>query len=214
MGIYFLSLAAVSILVAAIAWRGSKDGGKGCLVFYACFIVGSLLFRPLCCASSTAAENEARARAERAEAQERARNEADLRREEAEKAELARKNPEKLRLFAIAESPVVWNTYQELDGAIGDQEKRLDALRGKLAEFGRDPESDGDFVQMKQQLQVMKTLQTEIMSRLEEAYFAKLKYDIAPGAKEMADLWKKAREDGVQETEMAARRIKEMRNAK
>ncbi len=213
MGIYFLGLAVVSILVAPIVgWL--LDGGRGCSMFYVSFIVGSLLFQPLCCASRNTAEYAARAKAERAASQERARKEADLRREEAERAEWPKRNFEKLRAFAIAESPMVWNTYQELDGAIGDQEKGMATLRGKLAEFGRNPESDGDFAQMKQQLQEMKVLQTEIMSRLEEAYFAKLKYDIAPGTKEMADLWKKAREDGVQETEMAARRIREMRRAK
>lgn len=216
MGIYFLCLAIVSIIIAAIVWRRADSDryGQGCLVFYICFIVGALLFRPLCCASRKTAENAARSKAERAEAEERARKEADLRREEAEKAKRPQRNFEKLRTFAIAESPVVWNTYQELDGAIADQGKRLDVLKAKLAEFGRDPESDGDFAQLKQQLQEMKTMRAEVMSRLEEAYFAKLKYDIAPGSKEIADLWQKAREDGVQETEMAARRIREMREAK
>jgi len=164
--------------------------------------------------ASAASEQAALAKAEKAAARERTRWEADRRRKATEMAERPRKNLEKLRAFALAESPVVWNAYQELDGVIGDQEKRLDALRGKLTEFGRDPEGDGDFSQMKQQLQEMTTLRTEILSRLEEAYLAKLKYDIAPGAKEIADLWKKAREDGVQETEMAARRIREMRDAK
>lgn len=121
---------------------------------------------------------------------------------------------EKLRAFALAEAPAAWETYQVLAGEVELQSKRLEKLRKEMSEFGRNPEADDDFRDLERQLGDMKTMQDNVLARLEAAYIAARKCEATPGRKDLDDLRRKALQDGIQEAESAAWRYRQMREAK
>lgn len=121
---------------------------------------------------------------------------------------------DKLRAFALAEAPAAWETYQVLSGEVEVQAKRLERLRKELAEFGRNPDADDDFRDLDRQLRDLKTLQENVLARLETAYIAALKCEATPGRQDLDDLRRTALQDGIQEAESAARRYRQLRDAK
>ena len=121
---------------------------------------------------------------------------------------------EKLRAFALAEAPAAWETYQVLAGEVELQSKRLEKLRKELTEFGRNPDADDDFLDLDRQLRDMKTMQDNVLARLEAAYIAAQKCEATPGRKDLDELRQKALQDGIQEAESAAWRYRQMRAAK
>lgn len=121
---------------------------------------------------------------------------------------------EKLRAFALAEAPAAWETYQVLAGEVELQSKRLEKLRKEMSEFGRNPDADDDFRDLERQLGDMKTMQDNVLARLEAAYIAAQKCEATPGRKDLDDLRRKALQDGIQEAESAAWRYRQMRDAK
>ena len=120
----------------------------------------------------------------------------------------------KLRAFALAEAPAAWETYQVLAGEVELQSKRLEKLRKELTEFGRNPDADDDFLDLDRQLRDMKTMQDNVLARLEAAYIAAQKCEATPGRQDLDDLRRKALQDGIREAESAAWRYRQMREAK
>lgn len=153
-----------------------------------------------------AAEKDAIRRREEAQA-ERARHA-----REAAKREAAREA--KLRDFALMEAPVLWQTYQNLQGAIASQSQKIEELRKALTEFDRDPARDPDFQRICSLRDEMAESLKTMHAKIEDAYLASRKYEATPSKKEYAELRRKLLEDGLQEAEAAERRFKEMRNAK
>ena len=94
------------------------------------------------------------------------------------------------------------------------QSKRLEKLRKEMSEFGRNPDADDDFRDLDRQLRDMRTMQDNVLSRLEAAYIAAQKCEATPGRKDLEDLRRKALQDGIQEAESAAWRYRQMRDAK
>ena len=121
---------------------------------------------------------------------------------------------EKLRAFALAEAPAAWETYQTLAAEAELQERRLETLRAELAEFGRNPEGDDDFRELSRQLQDMRVMRDNVVSRLEAAYIAARKCEATPGRQDLDELRRKALQDGIQEAESASWRFRQMREAK
>lgn len=121
---------------------------------------------------------------------------------------------EKLRAFALAEAPAAWETYQTLAGEVELQTKRLESLREELVEFGRNPEGDDDFRELSRQLQDMRVMRDNVVSRLEAAYIAARKCEATPGRQDLDELRQKTLKDGIQEAEASARRFRQMREVK
>lgn len=121
---------------------------------------------------------------------------------------------EKLRAFSLAEAPAAWETYQTLAAEVELQDKRLDALRAELVEFGRNPEEDDDFRELSRQLQDMRVMRDNVLLRLEAAYIAARKCEATPGRRDLDELRRTALQDGIQEAEAASRRFRQMRSAK
>ncbi len=121
---------------------------------------------------------------------------------------------EKLRAFALAEAPTAWETYQTLAAEVELQTRRVESLRQELVEFGRTPEGDDDFRELSRQLQDMRVMRDNVVSRLEAAYIAARKCEATPGRQDLDDLRRKALQDGIQEAESASWRFRQMRDAK
>ncbi len=121
---------------------------------------------------------------------------------------------EKLRAFALAEAPAAWETYQTLAAEVELQSRRVETLRAELSEFGRSPEGDDDFRELSRQLQDMRVMRDNVVSRLEAAYIAARKCEATPGRRDLDELRRKALQDGIQEAESASWRFRQMREAK
>ena len=135
-----------------------------------------------------------------------------------DEASVAKKREEvkmaRLKEFAMAESPSVWETYQMLGGEIDIQSNKVEHLRRELVEFGRDPMQDDDYLKFLDLLRDMRHVREDILAKLEEACIEKAFYDASPGRRDSEALWRKAFEEGVRGAEASAQRFKEMREAK
>lgn len=118
---------------------------------------------------------------------------------------------EKIRTFALNESPKVWEVYQSLKGEIEVQQKNIDNLAQTMKMFGRSPEQDEDFIRITAYRDEMIRTRQALRARLEEAYITSKKYEASPSRKDYQALHKKALEDGILEADAAAARFKEMR---
>ena len=168
-----------------------------------------------------AAEKDAVRRREEAERERQRQQEEAVARTKAERARQAREAAQrevakeaKLRNFALKEAPVLWQTYQNLQAAISSQDQKIEDLRKTLTEFDMNPADDPDFQRIcslrDEMIGSLKTMHTKI----EDAYLASRKYEATPSRKEYAELRRRLLEDGLQESEAAERRFKDMRNAK
>ncbi len=128
--------------------------------------------------------------------------------------EKERQQMEKLKAFALAESPGIWQSYQEISGEIEDREKKLGEFGRLLADFGRNSGQDARFRELRSGIDEMNGIRSRIVSKLEEAYLAKAKFDATIGAQEVGELREKVWNDGIREAEEAARRFQEMRDKK
>ena len=128
--------------------------------------------------------------------------------------EKERQQMEKLKAFALAESPGIWQSYQEISGEIEDRKKRLGEFERLLADFGRNPGQDARFRELRAGIAAMDGIRSRIVSKLEEAYLAKAKFDATMGAQEAGELRGKVWNDGIREAEEAASRFREMRDKK
>lgn len=73
---------------------------------------------------------------------------------------------------------------------------------------------DDDFRELSRQLQDMRVMRDNVVSRLETAYMAARKCEATPGRQDLDELRQKALQDGILEAEASARRFREMRAAK
>lgn len=121
---------------------------------------------------------------------------------------------ERLRKFAMAEAPVIWETYQSFSDEVKSQDERIAHLEQTLQDFGRNPEHDADYKALKGVSEEMQSTLKSLRNRLEEAYFAYRKFQTTPGEKGSGEIVQKILRDGVQEAESAKARFDEMRKSK
>ena len=129
--------------------------------------------------------------------------------------EEARLNREaRLRDFAVREAPVLWKTYQDLQGEISEQNKRIADLAKSFKEFDKDPRQDADYVRICSMRDEMVASVKSMHTKIEDAYLAYCKFQATPSRKDYDELRRKMLEDGIREAEDAARRFDQMRSAK
>lgn len=126
----------------------------------------------------------------------------------------AQSKDERVRDFILGESPLVWQTYQELGGAIKVQDEKLAKLRETLVLFGQDAESDADFRALVQKRDDMLAAHDQLKVKMEEAYLQSRKFAAMPSSSEMEELKRKALEDGVREAECALQKFQELKERK
>ena len=102
--------------------------------------------------------------------------------EEKQKAKSRQKleREDKIRSFAMRESPDLWSAYQELIGSVDVQAKRVDELRKELIDFNRKPETHPEYQKVCMLFEEMKTTRDTIRVKLEEAYLASRAFDALP----------------------------------
>ena len=147
--------------------------------------------------------------AERRKREEAARREAAQQREAAAKREEAK--AEKLRTFALRDAPVIWKAHEQLKAAIVEQDVRIKDLAETLKEFGKNPETDSDYLAICAARGEMETSLKGIRRKLEEAYLSYCRFKATPSHKEYEELMRKALDDGMQAADAATRKFEQMK---
>ena len=129
-----------------------------------------------------------------------------------EEARLSREA--RLRDFAMKDAPSLWNTYQDLQGMIAEQDKRIADLAKTLREFDKEPSQDVDYVRICSLRDEMVSSVKAMHAKLEDAYLAYCKFQATPSRKDYDELRRKMLEDGIKEAEAAAWRFEQMRSVK
>ena len=119
-----------------------------------------------------------------------------------------------LREFTMKEAPTIWQTIQSMQAEIEAGDKKIKQLRADLLEFGRDPDTDGDYRAIVKTHAGLRSACDSIIDKLEDAYIAAKKYEASPSRKDYQDTMKRAMEDGLQEANFAAERYKTMSKQK
>lgn len=97
----------------------------------------------------------------------------------AQEAESEAKREEKLRGFAMRESPRLWKAYQEIDAEVAVRERKLEELRQTLRDFGRDPGDDADVRRITAGLVGLKGKRTAFHREIVEAYLQSRKFEVS-----------------------------------
>ena len=124
------------------------------------------------------------------------------------------KREERLRNFSMKEAPVLWTVYQDLQGAIVEQDKRIANLAKTLEAFNKNPREDADYMRICSMRDEMVSARDSMRTKIEDAYLAFCKFQATPSRKDYDDLRKKTLEDGIKAAEITARRFDEMRSIK
>ena len=124
------------------------------------------------------------------------------------------KREERLKIFAMKEAPILWKVHQDLQGAIGEQDKRIADLAKTLETFNKDPMQDADYLRIRSMRDEMVAARDSMHAKIEDAYLAFCKFQATPSRKDYDELRKKTLEDGIKAAEDTARRFDEMRSAK
>ena len=159
--------------------------------------------------SQRVAAKEAADQQRRAEKQ---RLKADAARKAKEEARLKREA--RLREFAVKEAPSLWKAYQDLQGAIAEQDKRIADLAKTLEEFDKDPSQDADYVRISSMRDEMVAAVKSMHSKIEDAYIAYCKFQATPSRRDYDELRRKILVDGIKEAETATKRFDQMRTDK
>ena len=176
---------------------------RGCITVVAIVVVlvaSSIIF------STIMSEREKKAAQVRLAAEEKQKREDAIKREEAK--------IDKIRRFALKETPSVWDAYQSLQSEVDVQNDKIKDLSKALREFDRVPEQDEDFVRIRELRDDMIRTRDALWKRLEDAYLAAKKFEAAPTSKSNEALLKKALFEGVAEAAAAEKKFKEMRQSK
>lgn len=158
-------------------------------------------------------------------AAEQAKNEAEQAKNEAErnaaiiaeenKREEARRNrEERIRAFAVKEAPELWKTFQDLRGAIAEQDARIADLAKTLKDFDKEPSQDKDYTSICAMRDEMAVAVKSMRTKIEDAYLAYCKFQATPSRREYDEIQRKILEDGIREAESAVKHFDQMRKAK
>lgn len=120
----------------------------------------------------------------------------------------------RLREFALAQAPALWETYQSFKDEIGGLDTRMESLKSDLIDFGHDPEKDPDYKGIVSMRAEMGETLKSLRNRLVDAYFAFCKFRATPGEKRNEEIFEKVRQEGLQEAGAAKARFDEMRKVK
>lgn len=134
--------------------------------------------------------------------------------EEKKREEARRNREERIRAFAVREAPILWKTYQDLQGAIAEQDARIADLAKTLKDFEKDPGRDADYLRICSMRDEMVASVKSMRTKIEDAYLVYCKFQATPSRREFDELQRKILEDGIKEAEGAARRFEQMRSDK
>ena len=119
-----------------------------------------------------------------------------------------------LRTFALQESPRLWQTVQVLRAERETRNAALVKLRKELIDFGRDPDSDADYVALKAANDGLLDSLHAVYEKIEDAYIAYKKFQATPGNKEFGEMMRRVLDDGMNEAAAAESRYLQMSREK
>ena len=119
-----------------------------------------------------------------------------------------------LRTFALQESPKLWQTVQALRAEHEMRTAALSRLRSELVDFGRNPDTDPDYLSLKASNDRLLESVNAIYAKVEDAYIAYKKFQATPGSSEYGDMMKRALEDGILEADSAVTKYRTMSKEK
>lgn len=100
--------------------------------------------------------------------------------ERQEKVRKLRDKEDRLRAFAIRESPELWAGYQELGGIIEDQLMKVENLKRVLLDFDQDLSCHVGYEKAQKALEEMRKTHSEIRHKIEEAYLESCAFEAMP----------------------------------
>ena len=133
-----------------------------------------------------------------------------------------RRKEEKIRTFALKESPAIWQTIQKLRAEKESLETGIARVEAVLQHFGRDAQQpfgrdagcDPDVIRLKQDLSETEKLLDRLWAKLEDAYLKYVAYQEMPGQNDLKELCDRALSDGAQEASAIENRFIRMREQK
>ena len=134
-------------------------------------------------------------------------------RKEHEKQKLAERE-ERLKSFILHDAPSMMLAYRNLEAEIRVQNKRIDELSRTLRTFGRNPESDPDYIRIVTMRQELDGMLKSIRRKMEDVYLAAKKFEATPGASNSAELKQHALDDGIREADAIVQKFEEMKKLK
>lgn len=87
-------------------------------------------------------------------------------------------------------------------------------LRKELIDFGRDPDSDADYVALKAANDGLLDSLHAVYEKIEDAYIAYKKFQATPGNKEFGEMMRRVLDDGMNEAAAAESRYLQMSREK
>lgn len=118
------------------------------------------------------------------------------------------------RSFALRESPVLWQTIEDLKSRIVDQNGRLAKLKKTFDDLGMAAASDKDYQQMVEERDAMVKRLRQVEDELDRAYLESVKYEVTQGRRAKVEFDRHAREDGLAEAEISRQKYESMRKNK
>ena len=134
--------------------------------------------------------------------------------EENKREEARRNREERIRAFAVKEAPELWKTFQDLRGAIAEQDARIADLAKTLKDFDKEPSQDKDYTSICAMRDEMVAAVKSMRTKIEDAYLAYCKFQATPSRREYDELQRKILEDGIKEAEGAMKHFDQMRKTK
>ena len=132
----------------------------------------------------------------------------------AEEAARNKKKVDKIRTFALTESPTIWQTVQKLRAEKESLETGIAKVEAVLHHYGHDVRCDIDVAKLKQELRETDELHERLWTKLEDAYLKYVAYQEMPGQEDLKDLCDKALSDGALEASVVEKRFIRMREQK
>lgn len=119
-----------------------------------------------------------------------------------------------LQEFAVAESPMLWNSIQELKGQIQVQSGKIGLLRDALEKIGREASKDEDYRALWEDYCVMTNRLLDVERSLEDAYLSSIKYRVSRSVISKCEFERKSLNEGVLKANQAQKKYDDMRAEK
>lgn len=132
----------------------------------------------------------------------------------AEAVESCNRKEEKIRVFALKESPTIWQMVQKLRAEKESLETGIARVEVVLQYYGRDAGGDPDVIKLRQDKSETEELLDRLWNKLEDAYLKYVTYQEMPGQEDLKALCETALSDGALEASVVEKRFIRMREQK
>ncbi len=118
---------------------------------------------------------------------------------------------DRLREFALKESPVLWETIQAMKAEIQIQDENIEKYKAAAKAANEVYKTKPDFIKSCGMRNQMVRSYRRVMEQLNTAYLMKKQYDATPAKSEYKRIMRQALDDGVAEAQKAGERYEELK---